>query len=94
VNSKIFTRLDVRQAFNRIRIDPASEELTTFRTRYGTYCYKVLPFGLTNGPATFQRYINDVLMPFLDVFCSAYMDDIIIFSKNAKDHRDHVQKVL
>jgi hypothetical protein len=75
-------------------MDPASEELTTFRTRYGTYCYKVLPFGLTNGPATFQRYINDVLMPFLDVFCSAYMDDIIVFSKNANDHRSHVKDVL
>jgi hypothetical protein len=53
MNSKIFIRLDVRQAFNRIRIDLASEELTTFRIRYGTYCYKVLLFSLTNGPATF-----------------------------------------
>ena len=50
--AKVFTKLDIRQAFYRIRMDPDSEDLTTFRTRYGTYKYKVLPFGLTNGPAT------------------------------------------
>ena len=52
-SAKIFTKLDIRQAFNRVRMDPASEELTTFRTRYGAYKCKVLPFGLTNGPATY-----------------------------------------
>jgi hypothetical protein len=46
--AKIYTKLDIRQAFHRIRMDPASEELTTFRTRYGVYKCKVLPFGLTN----------------------------------------------
>ena len=51
--AKIFTKLDIRQAFHRIRMDPESEELTTFRTRYGAYKCKVLPFGLTNGPATY-----------------------------------------
>ena len=51
--AKIFTKIDVRAAFNRIRMDPTSEELTAFRTRYGSYQYKVLPFGLTNGPSTF-----------------------------------------
>jgi Reverse transcriptase (RNA-dependent DNA polymerase) len=51
--ARIFTKLDIRQAFHRIRIDPDSEELTTFRTRYGAYKCKVMPFGLTNGPATY-----------------------------------------
>ena len=51
--AKIFTKLDIRQAFHRIRIYPDSEELTTFRTRYGSYKCKVLPFGLTNGPSTY-----------------------------------------
>jgi hypothetical protein len=92
--AKIFTRLDIRQAFHRLRMHPDSEELTTFRTRYGTYCYKVLPFGLTNGPASFQRYINDQLMDYLDRFCSAYLDDILIYSKNLKEHRQHVRQVL
>lgn len=92
--AKIFTKLDIRQAFHRIRIDPQSEELTTFRTRYGTYKCKVLPFGLTNGPATYQRYMNDVLFDYLDDFCTAYLDDILVYSEDPLDHTVHVQKVL
>jgi hypothetical protein len=84
--AKIFTKLDIRQAFHRIRIDPASEDLTTFRTRYGSYKCKVLPFGLTNGPATYQRYMNDVLFDYLDEFCTAYLDDILIYSDNKLEH--------
>lgn len=92
--AKIFTKLDIRQAFHRIRMDPASEELTTFRTRYGTYKCKVLPFGLTNGPATYQRYMNTVLFDYLDDFCTAYLDDILIYSDNELEHQEHVCKVL
>ena len=92
--AKIYTKLDIRQAFHRIRMDPKSEELTTFRTRYGAYKCKVLPFRLTNGPATYQRYINDVLFDYLDVFCTAYLDDILIYSKDPLEHETHVRKVL
>ena len=92
--AKVFTKLDIRQAFHRIRMDPASEEMTSFRTRYGLYKCKVLPFGLSNGPATYQRYMNDILIEYLDDFCSAYLDDIIIYSENIEDHEDQVKKVL
>lgn len=92
--AKIFTKLDIRQAFHRGRMAPGSEELTAFRTRYGTFQYNVLPFGLTNGPATFQRWMNDTLMDYLDNFCSAYLDDIVIFSDSAEEHEEHVKKVL
>jgi transposase InsO family protein len=92
--AKLFTKLDIRQAFHRIRIDPNSEELTTFRTRFGAYKCKVLPFGLTNGPATYQRYMNDVLFDYLDDFCTAYLDDILIYSDNELEHEHHVKKVL
>jgi hypothetical protein len=53
LKAKVFTKIDIRQAFHRIRIDHEAEDLTTFRTRYGAYKYKVMPFGLTNGPTTF-----------------------------------------
>ena len=51
--AKIYTKLDIQQGFHRIRLTPGAEDLTTFRTRYGSFKYKVTPFGLTNGPATF-----------------------------------------
>jgi transposase InsO family protein len=92
--AKFFTKLDIRQAFHKMRIHPDSEDLTTFRTRYGSYKYKVVPFGLTNGPAVFQRYINEAFMEFIDDFLTAYLDDLLIYSENELDHEIHVKKVL
>ena len=92
--AKIFTKLDIHQAFHHVCIDPASEDLTTFRTRYGCYKYKVVPFRLTNGPATYQQYMNDVLFNYLDDFCTAFLDDILIYSDNELEHEDQVCKVL
>ena len=54
----------------------------------------VMPFGLTNAPATFQNFINDVLRLFLDLFVTAYLYDILIFSENLKDHKRHMREVL
>jgi len=90
----VFTKLDVRQAFYRIRLNEEVEDLTTFRTRYGNYKYRVLPFGLCNGPATFQRYINKVLHGLLDDFCTAYLDDILIYLEDLLQHEEHVAQVL
>ena len=53
-----------------------------------------MPFGLANGPSSFQTYINDVLHGMLDVFCTAYIDDILIYSNSMKEHKEHVRKVL
>ena len=92
--AKIFTKLDICQAFHRIRMNPVSEKLITFRTRYGSYKCKVLPFGLTNRPATYQQYMNNILFNYLDDFCTAYLDDILIYSDNELNHDAHVHKVL
>ena len=92
--ARIYSKIDIRQAFHRIRMDSDSEDLTTFRTRHGSYKYKVLPFGLTGGPSTFQHYINDVLFDLLDVCCTAYLDDILIYSDSLGEHRMHVRAVL
>jgi hypothetical protein len=56
--------------------------------------YKVLPFGLTNGPAAFQRFVNDLFMDCLDHFLTIYLDDILIYSQNELDHEIQVKKVL
>ena len=75
-------------------MDPKLEDLTTFRTRYRIYKCKVLPFGLTNGPATYQRYINNILFNYLNDFYTAYLDNIIIYSKNKLEYKEHIYKVL
>ena len=53
-----------------------------------------MPFGLKNAPATWQAYINNILREYLDVFVLVYLDDILIYSKNKEEHREHVSKVL
>lgn len=90
----IFTKLDLRGAYNLIRIRAGHEWKTAFRTRFGHYEYLVMPFGLCNAPATFQHLINDVLRDFLDVFVIAYLDDILIFSESRELHQEHVRRVL
>lgn len=89
-----FTKIDLTWAYNRVRIKEGDEWKTAFRTRYGHYEYQVLPFGLSNAPATFQAYINSILAENLDVFVIVYLDDILIYSENPEDHVDHVKWVL
>ena len=91
---KIFTRLDLRSAYNLIRIKKGDEWKTAFRTRYGLFEYLVMPFGLTNAPASCQQFVNDVLREFLDVFVVCYMDDILIYSEDPLQHEAHVKLVL
>jgi hypothetical protein len=93
--AKWFTKLDVVAAFHKIRIKEGQEWMTAFRTRYGLFEWLVTPFGLANAPSTFQRYINWALRDYLDDFCSAYVDDILIYTDGSLDkHREHVRKVL
>ena len=73
---------------------PEDEDLTTFRTRFGSFKYTVMPFGLTNGPATYQHFMNDILFEYLDRFVTAYLDDILIYSEDLKTHKEHVRTVL
>ena len=75
-------------------MDPKLEDFTTFWTCYGTYKCKVLPFGLINRLATYQQYINDILFNYLDDFYIAYLDNIIIYSKNELEYKEYIYKVL
>ena len=91
-NAKIFTKLDLRNAYNLIRIKNGEEWKTVFRTRYGHYEYLVMPFGFTNAPATCQTLINNVLKTYLDKTVVAYLDDILIYFDKQEHHVQHVQK--
>ena len=91
---KYFTKLDLRDAFNQIRIAAGDEHKTAFRTRYGHFEYLVMPFGLTNAPASFQAYANDAIREYLDLFAVVYLDDILIYSDTLEEHIQHVRQVL
>lgn len=92
--ARIFTKIDVRNAYYRIRIREGDEWKTAFRTRYGLYEYLVMPFGLTNAPASFQSYIHEVLREYLDIFVIVFLDDILIYSTEEGQHEQHVRTVL
>jgi hypothetical protein len=84
---RIITKLDIRKAFNRIRIaTPEDEDLLTFCTLLSNYKPKVLQFSPINSLATFQRFINNTLFDYLNVFCIAYINDILIYSQSQKKH--------
>ena len=91
--AKIYTALDLKGAYNLVRIKQGDEWKTAFRTRYGHYEYVVMPFGLTNAPATLQRMMNDIFREYLDVFVIVYLDDILIFSETEEEHVKHVKMV-
>ena len=92
--AKVFTKLDLRNAYHLVRIREGDEWKTSFNTPSGHYEYCVMPFGLTNAPAVFQAMINDVLRDFLDQFVYVYLDNILIYSPNLAVHQDHVNQVL
>jgi transposase InsO family protein len=89
--AKWFTKLDIVAAFHKIRMAEGHEHKTAFRTRFGLFEWMVCPFGLSGAPATFQRYINDLLRRYLDDFVTAYLDDILIYTSGSR--RDHMAKV-
>ena len=91
---KHFSKIDIISVFNNVRMKEGHEQLTAILTRFGLFESLVMPFGLTGAPATFQRFINDSLRDYLDQFCSAYLDDILIYSKTREEHEEHVRKVL
>ena len=92
--AKYFTKLDIRGAYNLIRMAEGDEWKTTFRTWYRLFESLVMPFRLPNLPTTFQAYINETLSEYLDRFYSAFLDDTIVYSETMKEHIVHVGQVL
>ncbi|GFW12307.1 retrovirus-related Pol polyprotein from transposon 17.6 [Trichonephila clavipes] len=89
-----FSSMDLRSGYWQIEIDEADREKTAFITPEGLYEFKVMPFGLCNAPATFERIMDNLLRHFKWTMCLCYLDDIIVFSETFEDHLIRLRLVL
>ncbi|KAJ1596855.1 hypothetical protein NDA11_004395 [Ustilago hordei] len=92
--ARIYTKLDLRAAYNLIRVAKGDEWKTAFGTQLGLYEYLVMPFGLANAPAHFQSFINVIFRDIIGVYVVVYLDDFLIFSDTEEVHVKHVTEVL
>ncbi|GBG63737.1 hypothetical protein CBR_g39280 [Chara braunii] len=90
----VFSEVDLKSGYHQIEMAEEDVYNTAFKTRYGTYEFLVMPFGLCNAPGTFQTEMHRIFRPYLDKFMVVYVDDILVFSKTAREHAEHLALVL
>ncbi|KAG5721963.1 hypothetical protein E4T56_gene18482 [Termitomyces sp. T112] len=88
-SAKIYTKIDLRSSYNNVQIAQGHEWKTAFRTHYGLFEYLVMPFRMTNSPATFQYFMNNIFHNMNDIFVIIYLDDILIYSNLLAEHLEH-----
>ncbi|GJW70026.1 putative reverse transcriptase domain-containing protein [Tanacetum coccineum] len=92
--SGVYSKIDMRSGYHRLRIKEEDIPITAFETRYGHFEFQVMPFGLTNAPAVFMGLMNRVCKPYLDKFVIVFIDDILVYSKDKEEHRKHLKIIL
>jgi hypothetical protein len=92
--AKVFTKIDLKNGYNLIRIKPRDEWMMAFKTQYRLYEYTVMPFGLSNAPATFQNMMNHIFRDLLDLGLLVYLDDILIYAETEEEHDCIITEVL
>ena len=91
--ASVFSKIDLSFDYHQLKIKESDVPKMTFKTRYGHYEFLVMPFGQTNAPAAFMDLINRVFHPYLDQFVIVFIDDILVYTKNAKEHTFHLRIV-
>jgi len=92
--ARIYTKLDVRGAYNLLRVNEGDEHMLAFWTRYGLFEPTVMQFGRTNAPADFEGFITNTIWEALEDCASAYLDDRLIYSDSEEEHVGHVKWVM
>nr|GFC33557.1 putative reverse transcriptase domain-containing protein [Tanacetum cinerariifolium] len=92
--SSVNSKINLRSGYHQLRVREEDIPKTAFRTRYGHYKFQVIPFGLTNAPAVLMDLMNWVCKPYLDKFVIVFIDDILIYSKDEKEHEEHLKAIL
>nr|GEZ54326.1 putative reverse transcriptase domain-containing protein [Tanacetum cinerariifolium] len=92
--SSVYSKIDLRSDYHQLRVQEQDVPKTVFRTRYGRYEFQVMPFGLKNAPAVFMDLMNRMCKPYLDKFVTIFIDDILIYSKNEKEQKEHLTAIL
>ena len=87
----VFSKIDLRSAYYQLQVKDVDVPKIAFRTRYGHYEFLVMPFGLTNAPTAFMNLMNRVFHPYLDQFVVVFIDDILVYSKDAQEHEQHLR---
>jgi hypothetical protein len=90
----VFSKIDLRSGYHKLRIKEDDVPKTAFKTRFGHYELTVLPFGLTKSPGVFMSLMNGVFREYLDTFIQVFIDDILIYSRTMKEHDEHLHLVL
>nr|GEW67979.1 putative reverse transcriptase domain-containing protein [Tanacetum cinerariifolium] len=92
--SSVYSKIDPRSGYHQLRVREEDIPKTAFRTRYGHYECQDMPFSLMNAPAVFMDLMNRVCKPYLDKFMIIFIDDILIYSKDEKEHEEHLKAIL
>jgi len=92
--ARIYTKIDLCSAYHLVCIAEGDKWKTTFRTKYSSYEWLVMLFGLANTPSVFQQLINEIFVDLLDIHIVVYLDNILIYSNNLVEHKKHVREVL